>query len=382
MSQKYQYPCTGHISMDGFGKYLEEETTGSRVNLNTFADELEGRFNVPYITLVNSGSSANLTAALVLAEKLRKAGRPLTAAASAFTFPTTISSLILSGFSVDLVDTDGGEFNFSLSELKKTGKSYSLIVLTHFLGFPCRMDEIREYADEHHMLILQDACETLGMIYKGKPVFAYGDITTWSFYHPHHLSAYGGGAVITLNQDDFIIADSVSHWGRSCKCHIDPALCQVPEGPAHQFTYERLGLNVEMSELNACFGRWQLQRWEEYESARFRNYGILYETLKDNSEYKIWPLPDTGNSPFVFPVQLRNGKTIMDAWRKLSAEGIEIRTLMGGVANEQKAFQNYIDDTVLPHAHTVGDTTFFVGIHQTLPEESVRHVAEAINSGI
>ncbi|MDE6217559.1 MAG: DegT/DnrJ/EryC1/StrS family aminotransferase, partial [Muribaculaceae bacterium] len=80
-----------------------------------------------YITLTNSGSSANLVGALALAEKCRKAGKPLTAFASAFTFPTTISSLLLAGFKIHLIDVEKGGFNMDLNILENIPNPASVI---------------------------------------------------------------------------------------------------------------------------------------------------------------------------------------------------------------------------------------------------------------
>ena len=378
---KYRYPCTRHIEMKGFGSFLEEEARGSRYNITEFTAQLKERFHAPYLSLVNSGSSANLVAALAMAEKVRKAGLPMTACVSAFTFPTTISSLVLAGFDVRIVDVEKDGFNISLQallELEKKGELPSLVVATHFLGFPFCVKEIAELLHRHGSFLLQDGCETLGMEIDGVPVFEYGDIFTWSFYHPHHMSSYGGGGVITLNQEDYLLVDSIAHWGRSCKCHVDKSLCHVPAGPAHQFTYERLGVNVEMSELNACFGRWQLRDWEAMEERRQENYRILFEALKDVKNLKVWEAPEIGSSAFVFPIRLLDGRTIYDAFEILSAEGIEIRTLMGGVSNEQEAFCDILGREIQEYAHEVAQTTFFVGIHQTLPTEDVRFVAQRL----
>lgn len=378
MSKKYKYPCTRHIEMNGFGKFIEEESKGSRYNLNKFSEELKDYFNIPYITLVNSGSSANLVAALAMAEKVKKANKPLVAAISAFTFPTTISALVLAGFKLITVDVTKDYFNMDIDKLKNIDSVPSVIVLTHFLGFPCNIEEFRKYANDNNCFILQDACETLGMQINNKQIFEYGDITTWSFYHPHHLSAYGGGVVITLTKDDYILTDSIAHWGRACKCHIDESLCILPEGPAHQFTYERIGVNVEMSELNACFGRWQFLNWNGIEEKRIKHYDILYNTLKDVKTLKIWESPKIESSAFVFPIKLLNGMTVNDAYNILSKEDIEIRILMGGVSNEQEAFKDILDNSILKNAHEMAETTFFVGIHQTLSDEDVEYVANKI----
>lgn len=376
-----KYPCTGYIDMRGFGSFLEQETTFPRKNLNCFAAELQQCFAVPYITLVNSGSSANLVAAMALAEKLRSQGKELTAAVSAFSFPTTISALTLAGFRVTAVDVEPGGFNISVSALKAEKKLPSLLVVTHFLGYPCAVREITALAREHGLLVLQDACETLGLTVEARPVHAYGDMTTWSFYHPHHLSSYGGGAVITLNREDYVLTDSIAHWGRACRCHIEGEPCHVPPGPAHQFTYERLGVNVEMSELNACFGRWQLRRWQQIEAARHERYRILFAALQHLPQVRIYEEPAEGASAFVFPVTLCDGRRIQDVYPLLAEEGIEMRTLMGGVSNEQAAFcGSVLSPELLPEAHLMAESTFFVGIHHTLPLADVHHVAARLRA--
>ena len=376
---RYHYPCTGHIKMDGFGRYLEEECNESRRNLKLFAGELSERFSFPYVTLTNSGSSANLAAALVLAEKVRAAGMPMTAVVSAFSFPTTIDALLMAGFKVTAVDVGYGEFNISFGKLRGMVPAPSVAAVTHFLGFPCEIREISEYVHSYGGFVLQDACETLGMEVSGEPIHTFGDITTLSFYHPHHMSSYGGGAVITINQEDYIMADSAVHWGRACKCHIDEQLCNVPKGPAHQFTYERIGANLEMSELNACFGRWQFRDYEEMEKIRLDYYQYLYALCSSNPNLRVWRAPDVKTSAFVFPVQMVNGWTIYDAYEVRSRKGIEIRTLMGGVCNEQAAFRKLLNQELLENAHKMAEETFFVGIHQTLTREQVRYIGEQLS---
>ena len=379
----YRYPCTGNISLHGFGEYLEKEIGKPRRNIQLFTKELNDFHGSEYITLTNSGSSANLVAALVLAEKVKSEGKPLTAFASAFTFPTTISALLLAGFRVRLRDTEPGGFNIDINRLRRYRKGASVIAITHFLGFPCKTFDFLEYAGSCGGYLLQDACETMELRESAgyTPQWAYGDITTYSFYHPHHLSSYGGGAVLCTELDDHILCDSITHWGRACKCHFDASLCHAPEGPAHQFTYERIGVNVEMSELNAAFGRWQLRNWDEIERRRQENYAILFDTLKDNPNLCIWEIPwwRCRNSPFVFPIRLRKGLTVNDAYDILSKEGVEIRTLMGGAAILHPAFKGKVTHDNQKNALAMSRDTFFVGIHHTLPTEDVKAVADIID---
>ena len=386
ITYQYKYPCTRNIGLKGFGSFLEEEAGAPRRNLGLFAKEFANLVSAPgddiskHLVLVNSGSSANLVAALAMADRCRREHRPLTAVVSAFTFPTTISSLLMAGFSVRLADVEEDGFNLSIESLRKEKEIPSLVAITHFLGFPANMKAFMEYKAATGCLILQDACETLDARLGDTPLYRFGDMITWSFYHPHHLSSYGGGAVYASKLDDFLITDSIAHWGRACKCHIDKSLCHVPDGPAHQFTYENLGVNVEMSELNACFGRWQIRDWAVIESRRRSHYSKLYNFIKDKADVIVWPFfNERHDSPFVFPVLCRN-LTIWDVYEKLSPSGIEIRTLMGGSATQQQAFQGKILFDDCPNASYMTEHAFFVGCHHTLSDDDIEFVGRQLRS--
>ena len=356
-----RFPCTGPVATAGFSPLLTEP----RANLRAFATELRSTFSPPRLSLVNSGSSANLAAALALAER---AGKRRHAVASAFTFPTTLSSLLTAGFEVTLADVSPGGFNLSPDSLRRAMRpDTGLVCVTHFLGFPAPIDELAG-----DLLVLQDACETMDARVANRPVFSRGTLTTWSFYHPHHLSSFGGGAVISLDEDLHRAVESIAHWGRACTCHVDDLACRAPEGAAHQFTYVRPGHNLEMSELNAAFGRFQLARWSEMESARKSRYAILYEALAD-SALDVWAPPEGSGSPFVFPFAIRSGSA--DAFsRRLAARGVESRTLMGGPIADQPAFRTIAHDG-LANARALSARALFVGIHQTLPLDDVHSVA-------
>ena len=178
----YRYPCTGPTVTDGFPEFLARELAMPRANLSAFAAELGRTFAAPRISLVNSGSSANLAAALACAEQTG----PGEAITSGFTFPTTASSLLTAGYEVRLADTEPGGFGLDPEALERAiTPRTKLVCLTHFLGFPARLTEVLAVARAHGLLVVQDACETMDLRVGGVPAHQMGDLTTWSFYHPH-----------------------------------------------------------------------------------------------------------------------------------------------------------------------------------------------------
>jgi CDP-6-deoxy-D-xylo-4-hexulose-3-dehydrase len=371
MPQKFRHPCTGHIEHRGFGAFLERELGPVRGNLTAFATELSAAFGAAHLTLVNSGSSANLAAALALAEV---SGPGKHAVVSGFTFPTTLSALLFAGFTVTVADTEPMGFGLDPQALLRALRPDTRVVcLTHFLGFPARLAEIAAIARDHGLLVLQDACETLDLRVAGVPAHCAGTLTTWSFYHPHHLSSYGGGAVIAPDPGWRDRLESIVHWGRLCTCHYAPERCPAPAGMHHHFHYVRPGLNLELSELNACFGRFQFQDWTRQEARRRRNYGILFEAAADLPEVRVYPMPEGSGSPFVFPVTLP-GRLAEPMAGRLMRRGVEVRDLIGGVVTGQPAFADIAHDG-LRQAKAVAGSSFLVGIHQTLAEPDLRQVA-------
>lgn len=359
-----KYPCTGHVDARGFGAFFEAELGAPRRNLQLFADDLAQRFAVPHVTLVNSGSSANLVAAHSLKGSNRRA------VVSAFTFPTTVSALRNAGFEVSFVDARPNDCQI---DPRAIPRDVGLVALTHFLGWPAPIAEVRALG----IPILQDACETFDMRIDGVPIAALAEATTLSFYHPHHLSSFGGGAVLTHDAGIARAVESIAHWGRACTHHLPESRglpCPAPDGPDHNFWYLRDGFNVEMSELNACFGRWSLARHDVDEARRARHFAILREALAP--VLQVREAPDVGVTPFVFPITVHgdDARPLID---RLLARGVEARSWMGGVIADQPAFRDLPNDG-LRNARAIARRSFFVGIHHTLAEDDVREVARIV----
>jgi len=373
MKTKWQFPCTGRVSTEGFAAFVASELGESRHNLRSLEGELKQALGAPFVTLVNSGSSANLAAAIWVRQRCGTRRRVLMAG---FSFPTTIASFTLLGFDVRLVDTEPDGFNLDPAALSaELDDQVAAVVVTHFLGFPAQLDRIATAIREHGALLVQDACETMNLQVEGTSLYEHGDLVTHSFYHPHHLSSFGGGAVIARSPEIHDHMQSIVHWGRSCRCHYDPANCDAPEGLNHNFWYEREGVNVEMSELNACFARWQLRSWPEQEARRWAHWRLWERVMTGVSGVHTWTA--RGNvSPFVFPIGVAPGQ-FASVTSEIMARGVEVRSLMGGAMHRHPAYQ-HLAHSGLKHCEAMGARSFFVGLHQTLETERVERAAAIV----
>jgi len=367
-----RYPCTGHVDHAGFGAFVEAELGEPRRNLLRLADDLKRSFASGFVTLTNSGSSANLAAAYALREARPDRPRALVAGLS---FPTTLASLIQAGWQPTLVDVDEQTFGLDPAALEQAlTPDVGLVCVTHFLGRPAALERIADATQAAGALLLQDGCETMALQAGGRAIHGFGDVVTHSFYHPHHLPAHGGGAVVTDDERLARIVSSVVHWGRACS-HQDPDLpCEAPPGPGHFFAWERLGYNLQMSELNACFARWQRRDASAAERRRTEHYAALRRALAGVPGLQTWPDPDAGCSPFVFPVAARRSGRAALADR-LGARGVEARVLPSG--HDQPPFADLPSDG-LPVTRDLAGSTLMLGVHQTLPTDDVADVARIV----
>ncbi len=365
-------PLTGRISTEHFPAFLQRELVEKppRYNIDTFRKELGDVLAFPqengvyFCALVNSGSSAHLVAAQMVKELAPAKKRVILPAIS---FPTTVSAFEQLGFSVQLVDIAVGSLVMDVGEVEEIlDEDVAALVPAHFLGFPASLEKLRTLADQCGSLLVQDGCETMNLRVGERSLYTFGDIITHSFYHPHHLSSYGGGAVITSTKKNYDLAESISHWGRECSCHYDSENCTAPQGKDHNFRYVRPGLNVEISELNAAFGRMQFQGWEEIEKIRSQRYEELYTLLQRNIGLTIYA-SQHNVSPFAFAIGVPEGdfnSITSELWRR----GLPVRNLVGGAIHTHPGYQ-HLAIRSFPHAEQIQRTHFIVGIHQDISEE-------------
>lgn len=262
----------------GVGKYAGE-----------FEKEFSKFLGTKHCVLVNSGSSANL-----LAVESLQLPNGVEAITPATTFPTTINPLIQKGIKPVLVDINPKTYNINVSELKSAlSEKVKLIMLPHTLGNPM------EFAEEHDLHIIEDACDALGSRYNEKYVSTFGDAGTFSFYPAHHITMGEGGAVVTSNEELSQTVRSLRDWGRACVCPVcnislDPnAYCPLrflktplPDYDK-RYTHINIGYNLKPLDLQAAIGLQQLRLPSGWKVEKQRHcYDIIFLCRRPSRTYR------------------------------------------------------------------------------------------------
>ena len=195
-----------------------------------FAEQFEKEFSawlgVRWAHLVNSGSSANLLAFMVLTapelgeRRILPGDEVITVACG---FPTTVAPILQYGAVPVFLDVTVPQYNMDVSMLEKAlSPKTKAVMIAHTLGNPFDLKTITAFCREHGLWLVEDNCDALGSLYtidgETRYTGTWGDIGTSSFYPPHHMTMGEGGAVYTNNPLLHKLILSYRDWGRDCIC--------------------------------------------------------------------------------------------------------------------------------------------------------------------
>ena len=360
---------SGHLTMG------EEVTAFER----EFAAHVGSRFAV----MVNSGSSANLLAvAAVCAERDLTLERGCNAVVPAIAWATTYAPLHQHGLALRVADVDPLTLNNTAALMRAcVDPSTALLVTVSILGNPAPLRELRELADEHNLVMIEDNCESLGAKVGGKHCGTFGDVGTFSFFFSHHLSTGEGGMLVTDDRKLYEIALCLRAHGWTRQLPGNSPLRSRPE-VADNYQFVLPGYNLRPTELTAAVGRVQLQRLDEMNYWRGHNLLVFLDRFAGDIRWEIqYPLsPDTLRVPFGFTLVFPTKEDKARAAQRLTDAGIEHRMITGGCFTEHPAAVHY--DWCAPggvpraqHAHHCG---LFVGNHSVDLSEQIETMWRAL----
>jgi CDP-6-deoxy-D-xylo-4-hexulose-3-dehydrase len=364
-----------------------------------FESEFARVFGLRYALLTNSGSSANLLALSCLTspslkEKALKPGDEVITVAAGF--PTTLNPIIQNGLVPVLVDIDIPTYNIDTSQLEAAlSERTCAVALAHTLGNPYDLDRVAAFVKKHDLWLIEDCCDAVGAIYKGRPVGTFGDLATVSFYPAHHITMGEGGCVLTDRPALKTLIESFRDWGRDCWCvpgaantcgkRFDWQLGDLPHGYDHKYTYSHVGYNLKLTDMQAAIGVAQLRKLPAFIEARRRNFRFLYEGLRDLQEFFILPeaTPDTDPSWFGFALAVRPEAPFSRDYvlRFLDERKIATRLLFGGNLLRQPAYQGIRHRKVgeLPNSDFVMNSVLWMGVWPGLSQKMLTFVIETLH---
>ena len=381
------------------GKYTKEFETG-----------LAAYLGVPFCSLVNSGSSANLlaiaalTSPLLKERQLKKGDEIITVAAA---FPTTVAPILQVGAVPVFVDIDIPSYNMDVAYLEKAlSEKTKAVFIAHSLGNIFDLKTIKEFCDKHNLWLVEDNCDALGGTYvlngEEKKTGTIGDIGTSSFYPAHQMTMGEGGAVYTSNPLLHKAIRSMRDWGRECICsggqdnlcghRFDGQFGTLPPGYDHKYVYSHIGYNLKATDMQAAIGVAQLKKLPDFVAKRQANWDYLRNGLEDLQDVLVLPEKGENARPcwfgFIVSVKDTCKKTRNEVVAYLEEHNIQTRNLFAGNILRHPCFEGLTEGVDYRVASELEKTdfamynSFWVGVYpgmtQGMLDEMVMRIHEAV----
>ncbi len=365
-----------------------------------FESEFRKFLGVEYVSLVNSGSSANLLAlysltSSVFGKRQLKPGDEFITTAVAF--PTTVNPGVLYGLKPIFIDAEIDTLNIDASQIEKSiTKKTKLIMIAHTLGRPFDLDKITRLCKKYNLWLIEDCCDALGTKYKGKYVSSFGDIATFSFYPAHQMTMGEGGAVVTNNP---LINRSIRQfrdWGRDCWCdtgHDNTCgkrfgwkLGELPQGYDHKYIYSQIGFNLKLTDFQAAIGVAQIKKLPKFIKTRQKNYRELYNFIKryekDLILMKHSPKDDFSYFGLPIVVKPHASFTRNDLTEYLESNHIGTRNIFSGNLLRHPAYVSRKDEFKIVGSMKIADlvmnNAFWIGVWPGINRERINYMCKTI----
>ncbi len=219
--------------------------------VTTLENELATYCQVPHTVGVTSGSDALIIA--LMAEKIGFGDEVIT---TPFTFFATAGAIARVGAKPVFVDIDKDSFNIDPTaiEAKITPRTRAIIPV-HLFGQCADMDAIMAIARKHNLIVIEDACQSIGSEYKGHRAGSIGDYGAFSFFPSKNLGCFGDGGLVST------LTDERDGKLRSLRNH----------GQSATYIHTEVGGNFRLDALQAAILSIKLRHLDSWSDARQKN---------------------------------------------------------------------------------------------------------------
>lgn len=394
----YRIPLAFNNFQDAELNAVNAVMKSGRLTQGQMVQEFEREFAAfhgsKYAVMVNSGSSAALIAieAIIYCGILRgntthgqfhPGDEVITPGLS---WPTTLKPVLNHGLRPVFCDVDLKTLNASVATVDAVrSKKTRMVIGVPVMGNPTGLDELREYCAQNKLILVEDACESLGAeTSAGRKVGRIGLASAFSFYFSHHISTVEGGAIVTDDDDiaDLCFALRSHGWTRHFKLDrfdysrdansVDPRFCFVLPG-----------YNVRATEIAAAIGRVQLHRLPDILKMRRKMVKHRSDAIAPERRRVLFPGIDIADrhSWMTLPLLLPSKQVKDRAQALLEESGIETRPIIvGNILRHPivKHLDMASHQPALPNCDAVFERGLMIGLNPYATEAEEAYVSSIL----
>jgi len=336
-------------------------------------DEFEKRIadyiGQKYCVTFNSGTSA--LHAILLASGIAPGDEVIV---PSFTFISTANSALFVKAKPVFADIERTTFGLDPASVEeKITKKTKAIIPVHYGGCPCRIRELREIADDHNLLLIEDAAESMGAKLGGKMVGTFGDASMFSFCQNKIIATGEGGAITTDSKEIFEKLKLMRSHGRED--------CANYFATSDYLEYVSLGYNFRMSEITAALGVAQIKKIDRLIAMRQKNARHYAKTLQKVPYIRVPEFPPEYSSVYqLYTVLINGGREQRDGLiAQLGKNHVSSKVYFYPVH-----LTRFYRDTfgcapgMLPVTEEISDSSITLPMHPSLTPEEMDYVADVL----
>ena len=236
-------------------------------NIEEFERKVADYIGRKYAVAFNSGTSA-LHAAL-LAYNIKEGAEVIV---PSFTFIATANSALFVGAKPVFADIEERTYGLNPEDVKENVSNKTKAIMPiHYGGLPCQIRELKEIAEDHKLLLIEDAAESIGAHINGKKVGSFGDAAMFSFCGNKVITTGEGGMIVTDSGEIYEKLKLIRSHGRLEKESYFTSI-KIPD-------YITLGYNWLMSDITAALGLSQLRKLDKLITMRRKNAAYMTKKI-------------------------------------------------------------------------------------------------------
>lgn len=371
-------------------KVTKEILSSAQYIMGKHVTDFEEEF-AKYIGVKHAISVGNGTDALVVALMACGIGEGDEVITTPFTFFSTAESISCVGAVPVFADVRKDTYNIDPSKIEeKITPKTKAIMPVHIFGQPAEMDEIKKIAEKHNLLVIEDAAQAAGSVYKGRKSGSLGDVGCFSFFPTKNLGCAGDGGMITTDNDDIAIIvkalrthgsgengqraynllNNINEDIESSEGHDDTVY-----NPLKYYNY-LIGFNTRLDALQAGILSVKLPKLDRWIEKRNCNADIYYKELKDTSLTMPKIINEAVSGFNMFVVQSVNRDELVD---KLKEKGISTGVYYPVPMHMQKVYKSLgYKEGDMPNAEYLSHRTFAIPVYPELSREEQNYIIEVI----
>ncbi len=351
-------PIIADEEIDEVVKVLRSGFIAQGPKVAEFEEKFAEYLGVKHAVAVSSG-----TTALHLALLAAGIGPNDEVITTPFTFAATGNSVLYVGAKPVFIDIDKKTYNLNPENIENviTDKTKAVMPV-HLYGQPAEMDSIKQIAEDHDLIVIEDAAQAHGSVYKGKKAGSLGDMGCFSFYPTKNMTTSEGGIITTENEE-------MAEKARVLRSH----------GESERYTHDVLGYNFRMTDIAAAIGIVQLKKLDKFNEKRIENAKYLTKQI-DKINGIITPFVAADVKHVYHQYTVRVGKSRRNELMEfLNSRGVGTGIHYPKPIYEQKLYKELGFSASCPEADSASSEVLSLPVHPSLEKNDLEKIVSVLN---